>query len=90
MGFSEIFRNQGTKGRKYVIILYYFIVTTIYTVYQIFFFNTIMQSSILSKISLWDNFLLQFVLIYPIVLVMTFLDYLLIKVINEITPMHNN
>lgn len=90
MGFSEIFRNQGTKGRKYVIILYYFIVTTIYTVYQIFFFNTIMQSSILSKISLWDNFLLQFVLIYPIVLVMTFLDYLLIKVINEITPMHNS
>ncbi|NIF06119.1 histidine kinase [Chryseobacterium sp. Tr-659] len=90
MNFSEIFRDREIKSNRYVIILYYFIVTTIYTVYQIFFFNTIMKSSILSKISLWDNFLLQFVLIYPIVLVMTFLDYLLIKLINEITPMHSS
>jgi two-component system LytT family sensor kinase len=90
MDFAEIFKDQETKNRKYVIALYYFIVTSIYTVYQIFFFNTIMQSSILSKISLWDNFPLQFVLIYPIVLVMTFLDYLLIKLINGITPMHTS
>ncbi|PKF76060.1 sensor histidine kinase [Chryseobacterium sp. PMSZPI] len=90
MDFSEIFRDQEKKTKRYVLILYYFIVTAIYTVYQIFFFNTIMNSSILSKVSLWDNFLLQFVLIYPIVLVMTFLDYLLIKLINQITPMHTS
>ncbi|MCE4063507.1 histidine kinase [Chryseobacterium gleum] len=90
MDLAEIFRDQETKAKKYVIILYYFIVTSIYTVYQIFFFNTIMKSSILSKVSLWDNFLLQFVLIYPIVLVMTLLDYLLIRLINELTPMHTS
>ena len=90
MDFSEIFRSQEGKTKRYMITLYYFVVTTIYTVYQIFFFNTIMKSSILSKSSLWDNFLLQFALIYPIVLVMTFLDYLLIKFINEITPLHSS
>nr|WP_315027670.1 sensor histidine kinase [uncultured Chryseobacterium sp.] len=90
MDFSEIFPNREMKTKRYVIPLYYFMVTTIYTVYQIFFFNTIMKSSILSKNSLWDNFLLQFALIYPIVLVMAFLDYLLIKIINEITPLHRS
>ncbi|MFZ4928147.1 sensor histidine kinase [Chryseobacterium sp. Mn2064] len=90
MNFSEFFRDKEKKSNRYVIIFYYFIVTTIYTVYQIFFFNTIMKSSILSKVSLWDNFLLQFALFYPIVLVMTFLDYKLIKLINGITPMHTS
>lgn len=90
MDLSEIFPNQEMKAKRYTLILYYFLVTTIYTVYQIIFFNTIMKSSILSKSSLWDNFLLQFAIIYPIVLVMTFLDYLLIKVINEITPLYNS
>ncbi|MDQ8748468.1 hypothetical protein ATE49_16860 [Elizabethkingia miricola] len=90
MVFSEIFRDQEMKNKKYVVIACYFIVTTIYTVYQIFFFNTIMKSSILSKNIMWDHFLLQFAIIYPIVLMMTFLDYLLIKFINEIIPLHSS
>lgn len=90
MDLSEIFPNQEKKTKKYVLPFYYFLVTTIYTIYQIIFFNTIMKSSILSKSSLWDNFLLQFAIIYPIVLVMTFLDYVLIKLINQITPLYSS
>lgn len=90
MDLSEIFPNQEMKTKKYMITLYYFLGTTIYTIYQIIFFNTIMKSSILSKSSLWDNFLLQFAIIYPIVLVMTFLDYALIRFINQITPLYTS
>ncbi len=59
MDLSEIFPNQEMKIKRYVLPLYYFLVTILYTIYQIIFFNTILKSSILSKISLWDNFLLQ-------------------------------
>lgn len=90
MDLSEIFPNQEMKIKRYVLPLYYFLVTILYTIYQIIFFNTILKSSILSKISLWDNFLLQLAIFYPIVLIMTFLDYLLIKFINEITPLHSS
>lgn len=48
-----------------------------------FFFNTILNSSIVSKDELWSDLLLQFAIIYPLVLSMCAGDFLLVRLLNK-------
>lgn len=64
-------------------ILIFFISTIIYTACQMFFFNTILNSSILSKDELWGNLLLQFAIIYPLVLAMCAGDFWVVRLLNR-------
>lgn len=73
-----------TKGRY---ILIFFVSTIIYTACQMFFFNTILNSSILSKDELWGNILLQFAIIYPLVLSMCGGDFILVRLLNKHIPL---
>lgn len=64
-------------------ILIFFVSTIIYTTCQMFFFNPILNSSILSKDELWSDLSLQFAIIYPLVLAMCIGDFFLVRLLNK-------
>lgn len=79
-----IMLRVNIKG-KYLLI--FFTSSIIYTACQIFFFNTILNSSIVSKDELWADILLQFAIIYPLVLAMCAVDFRLINLLNRYIPL---